>query len=322
MTEATAINGQHAKVRLSGERSKIRYRELSYVGLNVSDAQRSRAFYEETVGLQYTETGADGDVFLRCSRNHHNVILRKSGVPGLRQIGWELEDEDVLEAAFAELSGRGVDVRWLNGEEAATLHLDRAFCGLDPTTGVRFDFFSSIGSFATEPYRPTVANILRIGHVVLKTASYEASIEFATTALNFRVSDTARGKVTFMRAFPLPYHHGVGLISGSEPRLHHVNFMVETIDDVGRALARLQDRAVPIVYGPGRHPPSDSIFLYFLDPDGLTLEYSFGMELFPEVGARKPRTFEPIAALDYWSSRQDPRFGAVGAIDVLGISPR
>ncbi len=36
------------------------------------------------------------------------------------------------------------------------------------------------------------------------------------------------------------------------------------------------------MFGPGRHPPSESVFLYFLDPDGLTLEYSFGMEEFPE----------------------------------------
>ena len=45
---------------------------------------------------------------------------------------------------------------------------------------------------------------------------------------------------------------------------------------------RLRKAEVPIVYGPGRHPPSGSFFLYFLDPDGMTLEYSHGMEEFPE----------------------------------------
>ena len=278
---------------------------------------RSRAFYEHVVGLQYVETGAEGDVFLRCSDHHHNIVLRSAPRAGLHHIGWELEDDDTLDRAFTELSVAAVAPCWMTATETDALHLERAFSLVDPTTGARHTYFSAIGTFSTEPFRPTVAQIIRIGHVVLKTDAYDAAIAFATTKLNFKISDSARGKVTFMRAAPLPFHHGLAVIRGSEPRLHHVNFMVETIDDVGRAIARLAEHDAPIVYGPGRHPPSDSIFLYFLDPDGLTLEYSFGMELFPEEGARKPRTFEPIAALDYWASRQDPRFGAVGAIDSL-----
>ena len=69
--------------------------------------------------------------------------------------------------------------------------------------------------------------------------------------------------------------------------LHHVNFMVTEINDIGRALHRLGAQGVPIVHGPGRHPTSGSIFLYFLDPDGITLEYSFGMEEIPR--SRRPR---------------------------------
>jgi len=310
------VVGLPAVSRASG----IRYRELSYVALNVSSLERSRAFYEEMLGLQFSGTGDDGCAFFRCSGNHHNVVLYQSPYPGLRQIGWELENDDTLDAAFAALTARDVPVRWLAAAESDALHLDRAFCMLDPTTGVRHDYFSAIGRFAVDPFKPTVANILRIGHVVLKTDRYDDAIAFATKTLNFRVSDHVRNKVTFMRAFPQPYHHGVGIINGGTRMLHHVNFMVDTIDDIGRALARMKANSIPVVYGPGRHPPSDSIFLYFLDPDGLTLEYSFGMEMFPEHEPRKPRMFEPIAALDYWASRQDPRFGAVGAIDPTGIA--
>jgi 2,3-dihydroxy-p-cumate/2,3-dihydroxybenzoate 3,4-dioxygenase len=31
------------------------------------------------------------------------------------------------------------------------------------------------------------------------------------------------------------------------------------------------------------------MFLGYLDPDGLTIEYTFGMEEFPEVEPRAPR---------------------------------
>jgi 2,3-dihydroxy-p-cumate/2,3-dihydroxybenzoate 3,4-dioxygenase len=318
----TELDAVGLPVSATSPAAAIRYHELSYVALNVSDLERSRAFYETILGLQYSGTGTDGGVFFRCSRNHHSIALYRSPHPGLRQIGWELENEDTLAAAFAALQSRNVPVRWLGAAESDALHLDRAFCMLDPTTGVRHDYFSAIGKFAIEPFRPTVANILRIGHVVLKTDRYDEAVKFATETMNFRVSDLVRGKVTFMRGFPLPYHHGIGIINGTKPMLHHVNFMVDTIDDVGRAIARMKANDIPVVYGPGRHPPSDSIFLYFLDPDGLTVEYSFGMEMFPEHDARKPRMFEPVAALDYWASQQDPRFGAVGAIDPAGMAPR
>ena len=72
--------------------------------------------------------------------------------------------------------------------------------------------------------------------------------------------------------------------------------MVTEIDDVGRGLARFKAKDVPVVYGPGRHPASTSVFLYFLDPDGMTLEYSFGMEQFPERRSRGRRASRPDAA--------------------------
>jgi 2,3-dihydroxy-p-cumate/2,3-dihydroxybenzoate 3,4-dioxygenase len=92
--------------------------------------------------------------------------------------------------------------------------------------------------------------------------------------------------------------------------------MVTEVDDIGRAIWRFNRAEVPIVNGPGRHPPSESMFLYFLDPDGLTLEYSFGMEEFPEVNPRKPRILEPIReSFDYWGAPVDPRKAAIGEIE-------
>ena len=91
--------------------------------------------------------------------------------------------------------------------------------------------------------------------------------------------------------------------------------MVSEIDDIGRGLARFRTNDVPVVFGPGRHPASTSVFLYFLDPDGLTLEYSYGMEEFPELGPRAPRRLEltPLN-VDSWGSYRDPRMSTRGEI--------
>jgi 2,3-dihydroxy-p-cumate/2,3-dihydroxybenzoate 3,4-dioxygenase len=167
------------------------------------------------------------------------------------------------------------------------------------------------------PFEPTVAKIQRLGHVVLRSADPEATVRFFGEVLNFKVSDSIDGAVTFMRCFPNPYHHSFGVGNGKgRSGLHHFNFMVSDADDIGTSLWRLKRLDVPVVNGPGRHLPSGSMFLYYLDPDGLTVEYSFGMEEFPAEGARKPRVMEPIkASIDYWDSFLDPRKAAVGEIE-------
>jgi 2,3-dihydroxy-p-cumate/2,3-dihydroxybenzoate 3,4-dioxygenase len=121
----------------------------------------------------------------------------------------------------------------------------------------------------------------------------EATTDFHTKVLGFRVSDVIDGQAVFMRPHPSPYHHGIALFKGAQPKLHHVNFMVSEVDDIGRAMDRFARAGVRVVYGPGRHRPSDSFYLYFLEPDGLTLEYSFDMEEFPAMSPRAPRVLEP-----------------------------
>jgi 2,3-dihydroxy-p-cumate/2,3-dihydroxybenzoate 3,4-dioxygenase len=150
---------------------------------------------------------------------------------------------------------------------------------------------------------------------VWTTPRQKEAIAFFRDVLNFAESDAIGDFITFFRAFPNPYHHGIGIAGGPERKLNHVNFMVTEIDDVGRGLARLKAKNVPVVFGPGRHPASGSVFLYFLDPDGLTLEYSFGMEEFPELAPRPPRRLKPTPInIDSWGSYRDPRMSAVGEV--------
>ena len=91
--------------------------------------------------------------------------------------------------------------------------------------------------------------------------------------------------------------------------------MVDEIDDIGRALTRFKQNEVPVVFGPGRHPASESIFLYFLDPDGITWEYTLGMEEFPEVNPREARNLKPGPdSMDAWGNVMDERMGKVGRV--------
>ena len=300
----------------------LRYRRLGYVALNVSDLGRARAFYEGELGLQPSGAGDGGELFFRCGFKHHDIVLQRGAEPGLKRIGFELEDEAALDAAARHLAAQELEPIELDAAECRALHQGRTVRIVEPFTGATFEFYGAMREFS-DPFVPRLAKIQRIGHVVLKLPDLAEAVAFYTGVLGFRISDAIDGQAVFMRCHPSPYHHGVALIKGAAPQLHHVNFMVSEIDDVGRAIARFGKSGTPIVYGPGRHPPSNSVFLYFLEPDGLTLEYSFGMEEFPERDARTPRLFEPIRdSYDYWASFRDPqRYAAVGAIERLGAKP-
>jgi 2,3-dihydroxy-p-cumate/2,3-dihydroxybenzoate 3,4-dioxygenase len=293
----------------------FRYKKLAYVALNVTDPERSAAFMRDIMGLEAVQSRERDLRFLRCDDHHHSVALYRAAQPGLRRVAFEMESERDLDAADAHLRHLGFNTVPVPNEERALLGLGRALRFTEPTSGLTLELAAPLARVG-KPFSHTVTHIARLGHVVVGSTLYPKTVEFFRDRLNFRVSDEVNGWVTFMRCFPNPFHHSLGIAAAPENRLHHVNFMVTDMDDIGRALYRLRKNDVPIVYGPGRHPPSGSVFLYFLDPDGMTLEFSYGMEEFPEMQAREPRMLPPaLESFDFWGGTPpDPRFASTGRI--------
>lgn len=282
----------------------IRYSRLGYAALQVTDLAASAHFYSELMGLKIERQDAT-TVWLRCSDKPHDLILEVGEVPGLSRVGFELESRAELAKAFDHVAGVGLAPNWSS---------ETAFRFCNPATGLELDFYADPLP-APIPFEPSVTQIVRLGHVVLNVANYADAHRFWVDQLGFEISDHVPGKISFLRCWPNPLHHSFALLTGEQNGLNHFNFMVTDIDDIGRAMNRMKQAGVPIVFGPGRHLPSGSIFLYMLDPDGMSTEYSFGMEEFPEVGARAPRELEPKPeVLDTWGSIADLRFGKTGAI--------
>jgi 2,3-dihydroxy-p-cumate/2,3-dihydroxybenzoate 3,4-dioxygenase len=292
----------------------FRYRKPGYVALNVTDLDRSIRYYIDVVGLKLE--ARDGEAaYLRCSEDHHNVVLYRALVAGIKRMAFQLESDADLEKAEHHIRGLGWPLRQVPVEESAKLRQGRTLRFQIPDSKLTFEFYARMDPGAS-PYVPTVSQIQRLGHVVIRCANRDAVLQTLTEKLNFKVSDHFGDQVAFLRCFPNPYHHSFGVSRGTEDGLHHVNFMVTDVDDVGRAMNRMRKAEVPVVYGPGRHDISNSIFIYFLDPDGLTTEYSFGMEEFPEEAARAPRQL-PMKpeVLDAWGGLPAPGFGGKGDIE-------
>ena len=292
----------------------FRYKKIGYVALNVSDIQQSTEFYENVVGLQFVETNDKGMSFLRCSNDHHNIILYPSETSGVKRVGFQLENDEQLEICYQDLVNKGLNPREVSQKELKELKQNRSFRIIEPNTGLEIEFYSRM-LYLIKDFVPKHTKIQRLGHLVLNCVDIEDTVKFFTEKLNFNISDRM-GENTWLRCFPNPYHHSLALIKSNENKLHHVNFMVTDIDDIGIARNRFVNSDVPIVFGPGRHEPSTSIFLYYLDPDGMTMEYSFGMEEFPEEKPRDHRQIESRPwTYDRWGGMPTPEYGARGKIE-------
>jgi 2,3-dihydroxy-p-cumate/2,3-dihydroxybenzoate 3,4-dioxygenase len=294
----------------------LRYKKIGYVALNVSDRARSTAFQNETIGLETNpdvDPVAFGATLLRSGRSACEVALYDGPEPGLRRVAFEMQDERNLDAALRHLQKLGVKTWEVPSTDLDAFAQRSAFRFAEPNTSLTVELYAGndrVVAATTAPSR--TSNIDRLGHVVISTIDPAPITDFFVNEMNFRVSDYI-GNVAFLRCFPNPFHHSFAITFGNENRLNHVNFLVHSLDDFGQAFNRTKRQNIQVVFGPGRHPPSGSVFLYFLDPDALTFEFSTGMEEFPETAPREPRRL-PLApeSFDYWGGVRDPRHGAVG----------
>jgi 2,3-dihydroxy-p-cumate/2,3-dihydroxybenzoate 3,4-dioxygenase len=297
----------------------FRYRKPGYVALNVTDVSRTAAFVHDIVGLEQSGEGANGERFFRCGPDRHCVVLYPSEVAGYKRGAWDLESENEVEIAFGHFSDLGYNPAWVPEEEriALSLSLSPAFRINDPFSGAQFEFYSGMDQVIA-PFPSRLAKIQRLGHFAISVPDVIAGARHYEKNFGFKVSDYVGKFAALMRAWPNPNHHSFALAKSStgKPHFNHINFMVADMDDIGQLYYRLQQKQIKIVFGMGRHPTSGSVFLYYLDPDGLTWEYSFGMEQFPETGARAPRAMSTRPEdFDVWGARPEPEFTKNGVIE-------
>lgn len=291
----------------------FRYLKLGFAELHVTNLNKSVDFYTEIVGLEYVE-GSETSAYLRCSQDHHNVILVENSKHGLRRVGFQLETEKDVDLAFEHFSKLNYQPTYVSDEELSKSKFKKSIRVTEKSTGLELELFAT-PMYMSTPYKPTHTLIERIGHVVISALNGEDAKNTFVNDFGFKISDFIEDSIYFMRCHPNPYHHTFGVGPSTENRFHHLNFMVSNIDDIGKALYRIKKNDIKVVFGPGRHPPSNSVFFYFLDPDGMTVEYSFGMEEFPELGAREARHMEPVlSSIDVWGAVPEPEFGKSGPI--------
>ncbi|MDX6653739.1 MAG: hypothetical protein QOH18_440 [Solirubrobacterales bacterium] len=265
---------------------------LGFVGLAVTDLDRSVAFARDVLGLR--ETRRDGSrSYLSCNTRDHELILTENADAGLERVGLEVSDAERLQQVRTQVEEHGFEVLPRRDDLVA-----EAFC-FRFVGGAIFEVFHGMphspvadGFYSTVAPRPR-----KLGHVTLRSDAVDDYVHFFCDALGFRVSDWIEEDVVWLRNSV--DHHSLAVVRGGEG-MHHYAFELESF----AAFEQLGDTLIQggrdLEYGPGRHGPGYNLFTYQRDPDDMLCEHFADLQQI-EAEDYEPRVWPAVPhTLNQW----------------------
>jgi len=84
----------------------VRPRKLGHAVLGSTDSERTASFFTDGLGFKVSDRIKGAGAFLRCSADHHNVLVLGAPVSFLHHTSWQVDDvDDVGRGACAMLEG-------------------------------------------------------------------------------------------------------------------------------------------------------------------------------------------------------------------------
>ena len=265
--------------------------DIRYVRLGTTDVDAAVKFGTEMMGLEMVGR-ENGHAYLRGDDRDHNICYFE-GDPADHTVGFEVRTKPELEAAIGALEAGGFAVD-RGTPEACEARRVMDFFNFKDLTGNSIDIVLRPFHSGRRYFPSRDAGIDEFSHVGLRTSDAPRDEDFWCTMFNFQPNDWvgSAGLISFEDV-----HHRIALFPAKDPGVQHINFQVESHDDVMRSYYFLRERQVRIVFGPGRHPVSGAKFLYFEGPDQMVYEYSYGVMLLNENPDHRARQFP----WEHWS---------------------
>jgi 3,4-dihydroxy-9,10-secoandrosta-1,3,5(10)-triene-9,17-dione 4,5-dioxygenase len=220
---------------------------------------------------------------------HHRYLILPHASDCLIASGWELANEADFGAARAALAASGLTCDEGSAAECAQ-RMVQAFCAVTDPSGNRVELYWGPVSDHERFVSPIgvsgfVTGDMGMGHIVLPAPQFEATRCFWLETMQFGLSDFVNYdmgagqppvRINFLHC-ENPRQHSVALVEMQNPAgCDHLLVEVHSVDEVGRALYRCEDQAVPLQVTLGRHINDEMISFYMHSPGGFTIEYGAG----------------------------------------------
>jgi catechol 2,3-dioxygenase len=268
---------------------------IKAVTISVVDLEQSLHFYTNHWGLEEVKKSKD-TIWLRGSgMDQYILVLQHGQSSGLVSITWEVSDQSSLAALRDRLAQASVDI--LNEPSALdTPGGGYGFSFKDPE-GRMYQVVCDQQNHSVSYEDRTVP--VKIAHVVVNTTQLEAMSHFLKH-LGFNLSDSTK-KMSFYRCDS--NHHSIALANGDNSSLNHIAFEMLSWNDLMFGVGRLKLASYPIHWGVGRHGPGDNVFSYFIDPNGLVIEYTAEVQQITDpnyVPGTPEQWVRPPERMDQW----------------------
>jgi catechol 2,3-dioxygenase len=272
----------------------------SHVALAVMDLGRSRAFYEETLGLHVEDATTDA-IFLRGveERQHHSLVLERAAEPAARYLGFKAGSEEDLDKAAHFFRSKDLPHAFV-----ARAYQGRTLRAADPF-GMPIELcyqFEKRENLLQKYGRHRGVHPQRLDHFNVFAPDVQGALDFYAT-LGFRLTEYAEedgpnGRIAAGWMHRKGNVHDLAFTNGRGPRLHHLAYWAPTAMHIIHLcdLMATTGWLASMERGPGRHGISNAFFLYVRDPDGHRVE----------IYTSDYQTMDPDHEPIRWSLR-DPR---------------
>ena len=267
----------------------INLHDIRYVRLGTADLDQATRYCVDILGLQKVRA-LDGAVYFRSDDRDHTLVYF-DGDPNDHATGFEISSMEEMEQAKRDLEEAGVSTHWGSDSECEARFVRDLLVFHDPS-GNRIELVHRPFHSGWRYFPSRDAGISGFSHIGLRSRDPARDEKFWTRIMGARVSDWI-GDSPLLRIDEI--HHKIALFPSDRHGVQHINHQVESVDDIMRSWYFLSERDIPITFGPGRHPTSSAMFLYFEGPEGMVYEYSSGVRSIEDEDYR-PRQFpaEPL----------------------------
>lgn len=299
----------------SGGDLGIDIRSMGYARVQSTDLDQWRIFAGKVLGLAEGRGPDPAHLYYRIDEVSARLVVVPGEVDRLECVGWELADHRALQSAREHLAKAGVETEEGTPEELAERRVQEMLRFRDPWDNV-FELFHGITYEARPVVTPYGSRFVTgeqgMGHVVIPVGEDDAALEFYRDVLGFRLRDSMSMPGEFIGKEPgtqawLRFlgcnsrHHSLAFLpygdQGPDPsRCVHLMLEVERLDDVGRALTRVQKHGAPLSATLGRHMNDQMVSFYVRSPGGFDIEYGTeGLTVADQTWVAREST-----AVSYW----------------------